>query len=291
MQQSAIWIHDSKGDRPISSVGNATLPAFSADGTRIFYLLRRSGPESDHELWEVDVRTGRSERLFAGLPIKSYDIADNGSDAVLAITSAQGKSQIWIASLEQRVAPVQIASDAADAPFFGPDGQIFFRLSDGKANYLYRMNRDGSGRAKVVPYPILNVVSISPNRRWLAALVAVNDGEAKFAEIAISIDGGERKRVCSGYCEARWAPDGRHFYITVDAGTPAHPGNTVPIPIPTGHVLPALPIKGVSSLEQGLSLSGGAVIPHSEFAPGPNPSVYAYVKTSMHRNLFRIPVR
>jgi hypothetical protein len=32
-------------------------------------------------------------------------------------------------------------------------------------------------------------------------------------------------------------------------------------------------------------------VAHTEFAPSPNPAVYAYVKTAMHRNLFRVPVR
>jgi hypothetical protein len=27
------------------------------------------------------------------------------------------------------------------------------------------------------------------------------------------------------------------------------------------------------------------------FAPGPNPSIYAYVRTSVQRNLFRIPLK
>ena len=36
--------------------------------------------------------------------------------------------------------------------------------------------------------------------------------------------------------------------------------------------------------------SGGPAIEHSDLAPGLNPSIYAYVKTAMHRNLFRIPI-
>jgi hypothetical protein len=40
-----------------------------------------------------------------------------------------------------------------DSPHFGPDGQILYRSFDGTNNYLEQMNRDGSGRSRVVPYP------------------------------------------------------------------------------------------------------------------------------------------
>jgi hypothetical protein len=40
-RQSAIWIHDAAGERPISSEGYAMLPRLSRDGTRVFYLLAR----------------------------------------------------------------------------------------------------------------------------------------------------------------------------------------------------------------------------------------------------------
>ena len=152
------------------------------------------------------------------------------------------------------------------------------------------MNRDGSGRAKVVPHPILNVMSVSPDGLWIATLVPVNDEQAKFAEIAIPTHGGVSKRVCSGYCVARWAPDGSYFYVTVELGSPASPGTTVAIPIPKGKTLPELPESGIRSLTDGLALSGALVINHSEISPGLNPSTYVYVKTTMHRNLFRIPI-
>ena len=41
-------------------------------------------------------------------------------------------------------------------PHFGPDGQVLFRLTDGNAFYLGKMGRDGSGRTKIIPSPILD---------------------------------------------------------------------------------------------------------------------------------------
>lgn len=290
MQNNAIWIHDSRGDRAISSVGKAFLPKFSPDGTRLFYLLRRSAPDPETELWAVDLKSERQERLLSGMQITGYDVADSGSEIVFAVRPAQGKSQIWLASVDRRSPPVQLASEGEDAPYFALDGQILFRASDGSANYLLRMNRDGSARSRVVQHPILNVMSISPDRRWIAALVAVNDAQAKFAEVAIPVQGGAMQRICSGYCIAQWAPDGRFFYVTMESGSTAHPGDTVVIPVPPGRALPELPSTGIRSVADGLVLSRGAIIEQSHLAPGPKPSIYAYVKTTMHRNLFRVPI-
>jgi DNA-binding winged helix-turn-helix (wHTH) protein/Tol biopolymer transport system component len=283
MQQSAIWLHDSDGERQISSVGSASLPIFSKDGSRVFYLLRRNPPDSDNELWTADLGTGQSERLVSGFDITSYDVADNQAEAVLGVKPAQGKSQIWLVSLERRASPVRIASNGEDAPYFGSDGQILMRVSDGQANYLFRMNRDGSGRVKLRPDPVFNVMSISSDRLWFAALAPVKDAQSRFAEVAIPIQGGSTKRICSGFCIARWAPDGRYLYVS-EHGSASHPTKTVAIPVPPGKTLPELPSSGIRAL------SGGAVIEHSTIAPGPTPSTYAYVKTTMHRNLFRIPI-
>src|SRR5206468_3967776 len=53
IQNSALWIHDQRGDRQISSEGFvvsipgwASSVTFSADGKRLFYLMRRQSPAS-----------------------------------------------------------------------------------------------------------------------------------------------------------------------------------------------------------------------------------------------------
>jgi Tol biopolymer transport system component/DNA-binding winged helix-turn-helix (wHTH) protein len=287
MRQSAIWVHDSGGDRPISSMGVASSPKFSLDGSRVFYLLRRDALDSPSELWSTELSTGKSRRLVGGRQITSYDISRNGSEAVLAVTPPEGKSEIWLALLDGRASPVRIASDGEDSPFFGAD-QILFRQSDGKASYLLRMNRDGSGRRKVTPNSILTVMSASPDGMWVAALVAVQDGASTFAEVAIPTAGGEPKRICSGFCLAGWAPDMRHLYVTLNM---RRAGQTLAIPVPEGKGLPDLPAGGLRSVDEGVKLSDDLAIEEGQLAPGLSPSVYAYVKTTMHRNLFRVPVR
>jgi hypothetical protein len=288
MRQSAIWIHDSAGDRPISTMGVAFSPKFSADGSRVFYLLRRDAPDSPSELWSTELSTGKSRRLVGGRQIASYDISRTGSEAVLGVIPAGGKSEIWLAGLDGRSPPVRIASDGEDSPFFGAGGQILFRQSDGKANYLLRMNRDGAGRSKVTPNSILSFMSVSPDGLWAAATVAVQGGASTFAEMAIPTTGGEPKRICSGFCVAKWAPDMRHLYVILNM---RQAGQTITLPVPQGQALPDLPAGGIRSIHDGIKLSDDLIVAEHELAPGPSPSVYAYVKTAMHRNLFRVPVR
>ena len=79
MQQSAIWIHDSDGDRAISTAGNALFPKFSADGKSCLLFAAAQRPRWRNELWGVDLRTGRSDRMVSGFAITGYDIADERS--------------------------------------------------------------------------------------------------------------------------------------------------------------------------------------------------------------------
>jgi len=69
------------------------------------------------------------------------------------------------------------------------------------------------------------------------------------------------------------------------------PGKTLVIPVPLGEILPRLPSAGVQSLEEGMALKGTRVVDGWNITPGPDGSVSAFVITTMHRNLFRIPLR
>ena len=60
-QQSAIWIHDASGERPLSSEGRVdrveytARPSYSSDAQRLYYL-RRESPDSVTELWQTDLK-------------------------------------------------------------------------------------------------------------------------------------------------------------------------------------------------------------------------------------------
>ena len=286
-QQSSIWIHDERGDHPITSVGNASMPRFSGDGKHLYYLLRRGSAESGNELWVADVDSGKSERLLPGFSIVSYDISGDSTEALFATAASGGESEIWFAALDGRSAPRRIDHAREDSPFFGPNGQVLLRVSDGRANYLYRINRDGS-HTKVVPHPISNFMGVSPDGRW-----AAGDGtDQRHSQYRCGDRnpprGGEPKRLCSGYCMPQWAPDGRYLYVSLEVAR-VHSRKIAAIPLPPHESLPDLPSSGIQSFAELAALAHGRIIEHGGFAPGLNPETFAYVRVTMHRNLFRIP--
>ena len=69
------------------------------------------------------------------------------------------------------------------------------------------------------------------------------------------------------------------------------PGKTRVIPLQPGEMLPKLPPSGMRALDEPKLFPGSYLIDVYGISPSPDPSVYAYVKTTMHRNLFRIPLR
>ena len=87
-----------------------------------------------------------------------------------------GTTQLWLAPVDRSSPARRIGDSGETRPHFGPRGQILFQATEGNFNYLEQMNPDGSGRSKVVPYPINTIQSISPGRRWVMARVPVLEG-------------------------------------------------------------------------------------------------------------------
>jgi len=85
-KQNAVWIHDSAGDHALSTEGYADAAPlrFSADGKRVYYLLRRESPESPSELWRADVDSGKSEVVVPGLSMREFDISRDEKEVVFS---------------------------------------------------------------------------------------------------------------------------------------------------------------------------------------------------------------
>jgi Tol biopolymer transport system component len=75
-RQSAVWVHDSRGDRQITSEGYGLLPTFSADGKKLYYMTKASavGVYISGALWVADLEHGRRERLVPDFLMQHYDI-------------------------------------------------------------------------------------------------------------------------------------------------------------------------------------------------------------------------
>lgn len=111
LRQRTLWVQ-AGSERQITSEGYAGSPALSADGKKLYYLMRREAsqetplsPLVSGDLWMADLDSGRKERLLPGLLISFYDVSPDGKRVAFAAADADGKSRLWLASLERRFAP------------------------------------------------------------------------------------------------------------------------------------------------------------------------------------------
>jgi len=211
-----------------------------------------------------------------------------GKDVVFTTQPAGKPTQLWVAPLDRSAPPRQIASNGEYSPHFGPAGQVLFRLSENKSNYLAQMNTHGSDRSKVVPYPISTIMNISPDRRWIIAITPLPGAGETSASMAVPTGGGSPRRICSGVCRSVWSPDGRFLYVEIEQRSRTSAGKMAAIPVVPQTGLPDLPEAGIQSAAQALAIPGTQVVEQDGIVPGLNPGTYAYLKTTVHRNLFRI---
>jgi eukaryotic-like serine/threonine-protein kinase len=288
--QSTIWIRDGRGERRITSEGYAADAELSADAKRVYYIVRPSG-----ELRSADVATLRSEPLLPGFSIESYRLSADGKSAVFAALGTDSKPHIWFTTLDHRSSPRQISHGAGESsPMFTPAGDVLFRASEGAFNFAYRMKQDGSEAQKVFADPILDIVDVSPDGQWLIVFPFRKGEGSAFLRVAYPLQGGLPMTICSALCGVRWATNGTfmafHFFLdSPNAGAMLGESKTVIVPLRRGTVFPHLPVSGVESASEAASLPGARVI-EGDASPALDPTIYAFVRTSVHRNLYRFPI-
>jgi DNA-binding winged helix-turn-helix (wHTH) protein/Tol biopolymer transport system component len=290
--QSSIWIHDAAGERPLSSEGeivaDSSPPSFAADDKILYYLLRHHA-DAYPELWRLTLDTAKAEAVFPGIFMVDYDVSPDGKQVVYTAVGRDGKSQLWLAPIDRSSPARQIGHSGETKPYFGPRGQILFRLAEGNVNYLEQMNPDGSARSKVLPYPIIEVQGISPGRKWLMAIASYPEGYSMLPMImAIPLDGGPPRRICADYCTPVWSPSGKFLFVPVQPASQTSLGRSLAIPVGPGENLPELPPGGIPPLAAPTVLPGSQSLDRADLVPGKDLSHYAYVNTVAHRNLYRV---
>ncbi|HLX84314.1 MAG TPA: protein kinase [Terriglobales bacterium] len=194
---SAVWVHDSRGDREVSSEGYSSLTptgaAFSPDGKKLYYLVHRGTSRAFSgagDLCVTELDSGRSEVVLTGFSITAYAISLDGKLVAFVAVDAAGKASLWEASLDRRFAPRQLAQTIAEArPIFDNAGQLYFAAAEGKVNYVYRIQADGTGLQKAIPNPIVFFGGVSPDAKWVLALAAAPDESASVAFMAYPREG------------------------------------------------------------------------------------------------------
>lgn len=290
--ESSIWIHDSKGDRALSSEGEVVASdmtvSFSPDGNFLYYLLRHGPAKTSLELWRTVIETGNSEAVLPGVSALSFNLSADGRDVVYASPGSDGKPYLWTSPLDRSAPPAPVGNVAGLMPVFGPNRLIYFQVTEGKSNYLEKVHRNGSGLSRVVPYPISGISGISPSRQYIAAVIPVPPFGGGPAPSVIPVDGRESRRLCAGYCVVTWSLSGDYLFLSQLEASRTTPGRSLAIPVGPNGSLAAIPSQGITSTTDPSAVPGSVAVPRDFLVPGPDLAHYAYINDSAQRNLYRI---
>ena len=286
--ESTLWVHDARGERQVSSEGLAALPQFSPDGKQVYYIVNQTVPGVDFiagELRAVNLENGEVRRLLPDITATSFSISPDGKRVAYASPDPQGHSHLWIAALDLRSSPRQIASPVdEDQPFFAPDGELFFRAAETGTNFLYRMKEDGSGRKKASLGPIYGYMSIAPDKKWAVVRTTSHGADFPYVTEARPLDGGDPVRLCEVTCAAKWSPSGKSFIFVLRGMGDAQ---SYLVPLAPGQSLPVVPKGGIRSKADLAGMKGVTII-SGRITGSIQSGVYAFLRIRVHRNLFRI---
>jgi serine/threonine protein kinase len=289
LRQRSVWIHDAHGERQLSVEGHAMLPLLSGDGRILCYRVTRSVAtgQTPSELWMTDVASGRSERLLPGLLVTGYDMSVDDR-VVAAAADADGISRLWLAWLDHREPPHRIGELRGDSPRFVSTDDILYRQPDGDGWVLARARTDGTERRLLASVSSSVFGTVSPDGQWLSAALP------RQSLVLLSTNGSTVKPVMTGGLvgRLRWSPDGSRLYLSIQVGEASAFafGRTYIIPLRRGAILPPLPPGGFRSEAEVAVLPGVQVVSHGDVAPGPAANVYAFSRTTITRNLYRVPL-
>jgi len=290
--QSTIWMHDARGDRQITAQGYAFTPALSADGKSLYYLQRSQANRRfvSGELWRTATESGRRERLLSDFLMEHYDVASDGRRVVFVSIDTAGRSEVWLATLDNSAPPRRLASfDVVVRALFDPAGGVLFVGGDRGAPFLYHIREDAGGLAKVLPQPITFLYAVSPDGN----AIAIWEGDSVFV---YSRKDGLRTLICEDCATAgeenrgvtpplvSWSPDGAFMYVHS-----TQTRHTYAIPLQPRQHVPTLPSSGLPDLPAAAQLPGAETIPERAYL-GVSPSIYAFPRVTTHRNIYRIVV-
>jgi Tol biopolymer transport system component len=296
LRQRTVSIRDARGEHQISVEGYAYFPKFSPDGKKLYYRILKGGTSpflGPSELWVADLASGHSEALLPGFAVTSYDISPDGRRVVFSAIDADGKSHIWLAPTDRRSPPRQVPNVEGDMPLFGLPGELVVHSVEGGGSFVFRVHEDGTGKQKLATQQISEILSISPDAQWIVTNGLPTSGETTWSTLILPMRGGSSVEILNAFCKAQWQPDSRFFYLSVYTGMQSAGayGKTYVLPVPRGRMLPDIPAGGFPSEAVIAALPSVRVIDSADIAPGASPDVYAFSRQTIHRNLYRVPLR
>ena len=283
VQNTSLWVHDAKGERQVSLEGNGYNPKFTPDGKKLCYTVVKKAANqfawyrNPGELRVADLESGRSEPLVPGLPVLEYDISSDGRLVVMSTTDGEGKPRLWVMPFDRSSPPVQIPNVEGASPKFGAGDDIFFRHLDGTSVFVYRVHPDGTELRKAFSAPVFLTYPVSPDGRWIVAWAPIG-GSGPPSMQAFPLNGGTPIQL-GNFIFVSWPMDGRSVLMS-----------RYLIPLKPGEALPLIPAGGFRSPDEVSRLPGAHLIDAVGVVAGPSAGVYAFYKTTVQRNLYRIPI-
>jgi eukaryotic-like serine/threonine-protein kinase len=295
-RQSTIWLREGREERQISYEGFSFYPTISPDRQKLYYLVQSGGTRNfiAGTLWAADVKTGQRQRLVPDFEMVHYTVSGDGSRVVFVASSEDGSTPVWIAPTDGRIAPRRLGNMNAWVAFFDPAGDVVIGSIETPESYVYRVRADGSGLHKVSSTPMLLPFSVSPDGRWLAAAEGPSP-EMRNAVMVHPMGGGQPTLICRCYGVPNiadgpmppamsWSPDGRFVYLRFD-------NETYAIPLRPGQTLPQVPPSGFTSAEEVAALPGARRLSERTVFPGPDPTMYAFMRIAVQRNIYSVRLR
>jgi hypothetical protein len=105
--------------------------------------------------------------------------------------------------------------------------------------------------------------------------------------VAFPVESGAPVTVCAALCRPRWDATGKLLLVGFIQEAEQ---NTYLLPVQSSSGLPALPAGGLTG-GQAASLVKGATILRQDIPSALNGSVYAFVRSTTRRNIYRIPLQ
>lgn len=300
-RQSSVWLHNANAERQLSLEGFSFDPRITPDGKRLCYrILKGALPTSDpSELRMVELDSGRQRPLLpgvavVGLPRRTYDISPDGREIVANVLGPKGEHRLWIVPLDPQSRPHEIPNVHGEHPVFGFNGEIFFRGIEGNSAFAFRVHEDGSAQQKVSEQPIASLIGMSPDGRWLLAKLPGPRGSNTFA-LPLQQHAAVQVLASAGLSfadsDVRWSGDARRIYIRLPVSADSWAAaKTYAMPVGPAGIWPKMPAEGFQS-EADLAKAPGAVVVNEFDCPGATADSYAFVRMTVQRNLFRIPLR
>ncbi|HUL34861.1 MAG TPA: protein kinase [Candidatus Eisenbacteria bacterium] len=290
---SAVWIHDTGGERQVSTEGETYGPTLSKDGKRI-YFLKESGERRLAQLWRTDLTSGRSEELLPGYNVaetfgwKNYTVSADEKRVAFIMRDGKNGTSLWIAPIDRRSSPRLLGSGrVADTPYFLPNGDLVYRCGEGTKNYLCGRNPDGGDERKLFQDAILELQGISPDGKWAALLVDNTAKDQPSSQlVAERLEDQKQVQICSDFCIGAWALDGKNLMVMVEGIQGA---KTYFVPFGTDGETAKFGDTEVASSpgvleKRKLKMSPVAV------ESAISPEVYAFTRLTVRRNLYLVPV-